>query len=480
MKGSNLLDIYSIITRPEVRRHFMKIARDKDFLEFLENLDNFTPDDISSTRRTLSFIRTNKILNSMFCSRNPTFSLYDAFREGKIILVDGERGKVGDKVSTFILSTILTMFWIYMQGRNNKNISFIFCDEFQEYYNSSFSDMLILGRKENLNLFMVTTHLSTISFPIRESIMANTKNFALFRLSPTDALEFSEKFSISKEKLIFTDPGTAFIKSSTCADFARIEQIQEIRKGKEFFIEKSRKHVSNDYSYEEIVMDLKLLEYLHLEKNEGNIEKINEIVSENRNIDIFLKITEEKKKAIEGKIFDGKRGIIIEKLLSMGNVVRYESKNPLILRCIPFIPNIYSEEFYVYVDTEGNEKEISIFTGEKNDCDNCFTLNEFLSLNPHSSLLRDISGICLGYEGELITTSKRIADALREYSENYKNFIDLERTVRKVLLDSGYAVDWERKIIDGERIKTLKIDTEKMRIKFKKYNFRPSLSLEIK
>ncbi|MEM0152289.1 MAG: DUF87 domain-containing protein, partial [Thermoplasmata archaeon] len=480
IKGSTLTDIYSIITNIEIRKYFKKISSNDEFIEFLDNLDNFTSEDISSTRRTLSFIKYNKILNKMFCSRNPKFSFYDSIREGKIILVNGERGKVGDKVSTFILSTILTMFWIYIQGRKDKGSTFIFCDEFQEYYNSSFDDMLILGRKENLNLFMVTTHLSTVSQKIKENIMANTKNYALFRLSPSDAIDFSEKFSIEKDKLIFMGKGTAYVKSMVFSDFMKIEKNFLLdKKNKEILIEKSKDYVRDKDFNVEIIFDLKLLEYLHLEKNEENLRSIYDLTSEYKNNEYIKEIIKNNYLDIKEKVFQGIEGKVIDKLLSMGNIVRIENKDPLILRCIPMIPNIYQQKFNVYINPETVNDGISIFTVKKINCNNCFTLDEFLSIDPHYKLLEDISGICLNYSGKLITTPKRISDALREYSEKYKNYKDLERVVKKTLLDSGYCEEGERIIINGERIRTININIEKMEKRFKKYNFMPSKSLKI-
>ncbi|MGB9815100.1 MAG: helicase HerA domain-containing protein [Thermoplasmata archaeon] len=486
IKGSTLLDIYDIITRQDVRRNFMKISENEDFKDFLSNLENFTPDDISSTRRTLSFIKANKILSSMVCSRKPSFSIYDAIRENKIILVSGDRGKVSEKVSTFILSTMLSMFWISLQSREGKKPVFLFCDEFQEYENSSFQDMLILGRKENLNLFMATTHLSTVPEGLRDNIMANTKNYALFKLSPSDALDFSIKFTIEKDKLQFLGRGVAYIRSRGFSDYAAIEFHEKSHGRKEYL--KKRFYRVDDHSQDDLILDLRLLYHLHLEPTRQNLKSIGDRILDERDIDTSIEDLKKRGKIsiVDGRIeirddmFRDRNGRIIDKLLSMGNVVRLESTDPLVLRCLPVVPNLMQGEFFVYLDPTTDLDGIKIYSQGKRDCKNCYSLDEFLSLDTNGRILMDIGGILSGTDGDLlVTTSRRIANALREYSDYYRNFQDLERVVRKALLDSGLGRDGERKVIGKERVKTLIIDLKYMREKFTPYNFKPSESLKI-
>jgi energy-coupling factor transporter ATP-binding protein EcfA2 len=490
LKGSTIMDIYDIITREDSRKNFMKISENEDFKEFLSNLENFTQEDISSTRRTLSFIKANRILKSMVANRNPAFSIYDAIKNNNIILVSGDRGKVSEKVSTFILSTILSMFWISLQSRKEKLPAFLFCDEFQEYANSSFQDMLILGRKENLNLFMATTHLSTIQNNLKDTIMANAKNYALFKLSPGDAIDFSLKFSIDRERLMFLGGGVAFFKSRIFSEFIRIDFNEAKSMVKDYFIKESKRYINQNDDFEEIFYDMLLLEHMHLEVNIQNLKSIYERIGEER--DVFHSIEKLKKSGyiyiddnnkinINTKVLKGIKGKIINKLLLIGNIVRIENENPLVIRCIPIVPNIKESDFYVYLDPEGNFDGVKIFSGEKKDCEECYSIEEFLSIDANPKLLMDLGGIlsCVD-EDVLVTTSKRIANALRDYSDYYKNYPDLERAVRKIILDNGLGEDAERIVIGDDRVRTLRVYISKIRNRFVKYNFKKIDSLKIK
>ncbi|MGC8663846.1 MAG: helicase HerA domain-containing protein [Thermoplasmata archaeon] len=503
IKGSTLLDISYIITKQSVRKHLKNISNDIEFRDFLEDLEHFSIDDVSSTRRILSFLKTNPVLRTMMCNRKTKFRLSDAMEKNMIVIVNGERGRVGERVFTFILSSIISMIWISLQERDEKNSVFLFCDEFQDYINSSFEDMVILGRKERLNLFMATTHLSTIPENVRDSIMANVKNYILFHLSPSDARDFSEKFSIGKNEFLNLVPGIAYFKNPYESDVCRIVPLlSDIKGNEDLFIEKSKSFVSFDNSVSpfldlrdeavSIFLDSLLLDKMHLVKNISNIINLRksipqELKSMFDDDPAFIKEILEKlvlEKVIKFKndeieisdlwnlfTYDENDRKTVEKLLSLGLMIRINSQKPLSLTCIPYYTNsfnpLHKNFFTVGIDTES---DIIITKNEKINCDHCYSFENFMKIIPKDNLIDIVMGICLGSTDEdvLITTTHRIADALRKFDNkiDLRYGKDLERIVKKTLLDNNYAKDGKRIIIDGIRIKTLEINLKEARNRF--------------
>ncbi len=504
IKGSTLLDISYIITKPSVRKHLKNISKDYEFREFLDDLDNFSNDEVSSTRRTISFLKTNQVLRTMICNKYPRFNVSDAIDKNMIIVVDGERGKVGERVSTFILSSFISMLWISIQERYKKESIFLFCDEFQDYINSSFEDMLILGRKEKLNLFMATTHLSTIPENVRESIMANAKNFILFHLSPSDARDFSEKFSIEKHELMNLVPGIAFFKNAFISEICKIDSNIPKEKGNEsLIIEKSKSYVSYDNTispvldiFEESIslfLDLILLDNLHMSKNINNVISLrSKFPDDLKNIynDDFAFIREIVEKLSLEKIikFKGEEILIndlwnmvsgnekdiriIKKLLGLKTIVRIKSLKPLILICVPYSIDSFNplNKSYFTVGIEC-EADISINEENRENCDHCFMMDDFLNFEPNDNLINLIMGLCISSTDDdiLITTSHRIAEALRKFDKSLdmKYDSDLEKIIKVKLVENNYAEDGERIIIDGNRVRTLEIKLKNAREKFK-------------
>lgn len=515
IKGSNLLDISFIITRESVRKRLIKITTDPEFKNFLEDLDKFSNDDISSTRRTLSFLKTNPVLRTMICNRRPLFRISDAIEKNMIVIVNGERGKVGEKVSTFILSSIISMVWISLQERNNKKQIFLFCDEFQDYINSSFEDMLILGRKENLNLFMASTHLSTIPENVRESVMANVKNFILFKLSPSDARDFSEKFTVNKNDFMNLVPGTAFVKTYDNSEFNMIiKNIPDKSSITDMIIEKSKSYVSEGIEISPVLdihdeamslfLDILFLKYNKISSNISNIISLREkIPAELKSIyddepkflkDIIEKLIGERIANINGteievmNMFEilAKDEIdkkIIEKLISLGLILRYEKRDYLSFICIPYSSESFNplnkKYFRITVDGDG---DLNINKNINKNCEHCISLDEFLNIKLENDLLEIILRVCLSSTNDdiLITTSHRIAEAIRQkdpkISIKYGN--DLERLIKKTLVENNYATDGERIILDNTRIRTLVINLKDARIKYQPFNERFDLKIK--
>lgn len=514
IKGSTLLDISYIITKPGVRKHLKKISKDPEFIDFLNDLDTFSNDDVSSTRRTLSFLKTNQVLKSIMCSRAPLFNIADAIKKNMIIIVNGERGKVGERVSTFILSSIISMIWISIQEKNEKNSIFLFCDEFQDYINSSFEDMLILGRKENLNLFMATTHLSTIPVNVRESIMANTKNFILFKLSPSDSRDFAEKFSIDKKDLMNLSTGIAYFKTTNVSELCELKQsIPDEKNNESSIIEKSKSYISSYNTISPVLdihdeaislfLDIQLLKYLHISCNVSNIVSLREKIPQETKFlyeddlsfikEILERLSMEKIIRFENneiKINDYWRMItanethrkLIEKMLSLGLILRIEKTDPLIFISIPYSHDSFNplnkNYFRIGIETEA---DITI-KNDSNNCKNCYSFDEFLKLSIENDLIDKIMGICIGSTDDevLITTSHRIAIALRKIDESVdvKYGPDLERIIRKILIENNYARDGERISINNTRVRTIVIDLKEARKKFKKIEM--DIDLKIK
>lgn len=515
IRGSTLLDISYIITKPEVRKHLRKISADPEFRDFLEDLDGFSNDDVSSTRRTISFLRSNNVLRSMMCSRRPLFSVADALKKNMIVIVNGERGRVGERVSTFILSSIISMIWISMQERSEKENVFLFCDEFQDYINSSFEDMLILGRKERLNLFMATTHLSTVPENVRESIMANAKNFLLFKLSPSDARDFSEKFSIEKKDLMNLTTGIAYFRTPYVSEMCEIKNSMPELKGNErTIIEKSKSYISTDNGispvfniYDEAIsmfLDIKFLNYMHLSSNVSNIVSLRERIPQETKYlyedepsfikEVLEKLSREglvKFEKDEIKINDlwnmiASDGIdrkLIEKMLDLGLMLRIERNETPVFIAFPYSSKSFNplnkKYFRIGIDVES---DITINKKSNLKCDNCYSVDEFLKLNIQDDLVEIIMGICLGStDGDVVvTTPHRIAEALR------KIYIDidskygptLERTIKKTLLDSNYAIEGERILLENVRVKTLVINLKDARGKFRE--IKTNVNLKVK
>jgi hypothetical protein len=220
---STFIDISYILNREHSRAIFKKLTKNIHSLDFIEDYGNYTSLDLNSTRRIVNYVKTDNILRRMVCTRSPKFSLEESIKNKKIILINGERGKVGASASSFLLSAYLTKIWIYTQFKKEKDKIMLFADEFHEYANLSFSDILVTGRKENLSIFVSTTNTNLISTTLLSSMLSNVKNLLLFKISVED----SQKFGIVSKDLDLTKLTklVAYLKTDEKYDLVNIDAL---------------------------------------------------------------------------------------------------------------------------------------------------------------------------------------------------------------------------------------------------------------
>jgi len=439
LPNTTILDIYDIISNEEKRKMFYSISKNEEFKNFLERIENMDDEDIGSTRRVLSFIKTNPILKEMLCSRSPLFDFGEIFEKNMIVIINGDRSNIGENVSKFILSSILTMIWINVQKKNKK--AFLILDEIQEYSNSSLNEMVSMGRKNNVEILMATTHLSSLKPGIIDSLMANAKNFVIFKSSPSDSRDFSEKIGIDKNILINLDIGKAYFHSSYYSGIINTHNIKFIEKDYKNIISYSKMYVHNiPKKNKSIIYDTIFLKSINVEPS---IEEIKNIRAYSKTGDQDS-IEEELKDLLDNGEIEIKNNVIslknnivldkrIEKLISLGLLIRENGENKYL--CFPY-PGFGSLNFFEKVNVEFLENEIVLN-------DKIYSLEEFLQIKNDDKLLKLIENMFGSLDGKniIITSSRKISECFRKFYPNESKYYGntLERAIKNELLRNKKA-----------------------------------------
>ncbi|MGC8692046.1 MAG: type IV secretion system DNA-binding domain-containing protein [Thermoplasmata archaeon] len=437
--NTTILDIYDILTDENRRRLFYSISKNDEFKKFLERIDRMEYEEIGSTRRVLSFIKTNNVLKEMLCSRSALFNFDEIYDKNMIVIVNGDRPYVGENVTKFILSSILTMVWITGQKKNKK--SFVILDEIQDYSNSSLDEMISMGRKNNIDIYMATTHLSSLKEETVNSLMANVKNILLFRTSPSDAREFSEKIGIDKRVLMEMEDGKAYFHSSHYSGILKTLDVRVEKRDISDIISFSKMYVEEDlHKNSSIIYDIKFLENMGIGPS---IEEIKNIRI-NSGTDDQSSLEEELKFYIKNKSMELKNNSLIlnedfrvdkriEKLFSLGLVVR--EKNESSFTCYPY-PGYGSMKFDHPVNVEFSENGVVID-------DMIYSETEFFEMKNGDSLMKMLDRMFDGFDGPrvIITSARKISECFRKFypeeADKYGN--TLERAIKNELVRNGKA-----------------------------------------
>ena len=112
--------------------------------------------------------------------------------EGKILVVNLSKGKLGEKTSGFIGSVVVTQLQLAAMSRANipepvRRPFFLYVDEFQNIATSSFASILSEARKFKVGLCLATQFLEQIEERTLQAIFGNVASLLVFAVGPNDA-----------------------------------------------------------------------------------------------------------------------------------------------------------------------------------------------------------------------------------------------------------------------------------------------------
>ena len=147
------------------------------------------PDDAEGARRLLYEVTRNPTLTRMLCAREPDWQARDLVGPGRIVLIAGDAGLVGESTARYLLSVYLALVWSELLSRAAPTKTFVVLDEAQWFVHESLAEMLRLGRRLNVHVVLATQAIASLPEAVGEAVWTNVADFLAFRGSPEEARE---------------------------------------------------------------------------------------------------------------------------------------------------------------------------------------------------------------------------------------------------------------------------------------------------
>lgn len=147
------------------------------------------------------------------------FDFRQVMDDGKILLVNLSKGKIGD-INANLLGMIITgkilmaaLSRADSPGKQHKDFN-LFIDEFQNFTTDSIATILSEARKYSLNLTAAHQFIAQLSEKIRDAVFGNVGNIISFRVGATDAEFLVKQFEpiFSENDLVNIDNLNAYAK----------------------------------------------------------------------------------------------------------------------------------------------------------------------------------------------------------------------------------------------------------------------------
>jgi len=188
------------------RSQFYQLLQQQDQIPVWEfwnySFDPLTPRPRSElTFAVLNQVRrflANPAVRNIVAQTQSKLDLSKVISEGKILLVNLSKGKLGEANSAFLGSVIVAKLVVAVFGRakvprQQRKPFHIICDEFQNFAISSFPMLLSEARKYNVDLVIAHQYRDQLRDWVQGATV-NAGNIVCFRVGGDDALEMAREF----------------------------------------------------------------------------------------------------------------------------------------------------------------------------------------------------------------------------------------------------------------------------------------------
>lgn len=223
-EGATLLDVNRMLINKHFRKKVVENVTDpivKSFWvdEFANYTDRYTQDATPAIQNKVGQFTSNPLIRNIVGQAKSSFDIREIMDQKKILIINLSKGRVGETNATLLGSMLVTK--IYLAAMSRADVSsvnmqslpnfYFYVDEFQNFANESFSDILSEARKYKLNLIIAHQYVEQMEEEVRDAVFGNVGTTVAFRVGPFDAETLETVFAPQFEATDLVNLGFAQI-----------------------------------------------------------------------------------------------------------------------------------------------------------------------------------------------------------------------------------------------------------------------------
>lgn len=223
---ATLLGVNRMYTDKDYRTKVVDNVKDpvvKDFWmkEFANYGDRYTQEATPAIQNKIGQFTGNPLIRNIIGQSKSSFDIRTMMDEKKILIINLSKGLVGETNMRLLGSMLTTRIFLGAMSRANLPASeliklshfYFYVDEFQNFANETFAEILSEARKYKLNLVIAHQYIEQMEEEVRDAVFGNVGTTVAFRVGPFDAevLEtiFMPKFT--KEDVVGLDKQQVYL-----------------------------------------------------------------------------------------------------------------------------------------------------------------------------------------------------------------------------------------------------------------------------
>lgn len=205
-EGGTFIDIPKLFRDNQFVEQKLKHVKDQNVIEFWRK-------EVPQSQRSNEYgevtswfvskfgaFLSNEMMRNIIGQTKSAFNLRQIMDDGKILLVNLSRGRVGELNSKLLGMIFVMKFEAAAMSRADIPEEYrkdfcLYVDEFQNFSTESFADILSQARKYRLNLIVANQFTTQLSDEIRDAVFGNVGAVVSFRVGTTDAEFLAKQFA---------------------------------------------------------------------------------------------------------------------------------------------------------------------------------------------------------------------------------------------------------------------------------------------
>ena len=202
--NSSLLDLPRLLTDKDFRAEVLKHVRNQHVRDFWFNeFEKYSAwlrsEAVSPILNKVGQFLTSAPLRNIVGQRENTFDLRLVMDEGKILIVNLAKGKIGEDNTALLGAMLVTKIQLAALSRadipeENRRPFYLFVDEFHNFLTLSFADILSEARKYGLNVTLAHQYIEQLEDKMRAAVFGNVGTIISFRVGAEDAKYLAREF----------------------------------------------------------------------------------------------------------------------------------------------------------------------------------------------------------------------------------------------------------------------------------------------
>jgi len=214
---ATLLGVNRMYTDKAYRKIVVENVKDpivKDFWnkEFANYGDRYTQEATPAIQNKIGQFTSNPLIRNIIAQPKSTFDIREMMDQKKILIINLSKGQVGETNMRLLGSMLTTRIFLGAMSRAELSTTeidklpdfYFYVDEFQNFANDTFAEILSEARKYKLNLLIAHQYVEQMEEQVRAAVFGNVGTTVAFRVGPFDAEILETIFSpeFMKEDLV--------------------------------------------------------------------------------------------------------------------------------------------------------------------------------------------------------------------------------------------------------------------------------------